>query len=620
MRKPAILMSILLLSACGGSGSGNPEPQATSDQPDVCPSDGDQSCTGSNGNVASHLRDIDVIFPGFDDPISVTVESFGDDYLFQDDVIITDPRICNEQGQCSAGAAVPNSALWPGGRIPYVIETGHPFRRQIHQAAQQISDATNVAIFERTDEREFVTIKHGGTRCAAAIGKKSRQAFAAGKQVMNLAPGCGSVGVIKHEFMHVAGIHHEQSRSDRDSFVSINWDNIKPGKKHNFKKIDTDGWWFTDLGVNGQNVGNYDFDSIMHYGSYSFAIDGTIPTIEKVPSGLISGSGTLSSGDINTINTLYRTETTPPSFTYHPDTRSSYVLESRLGNNKVIDIQGGQSTNGTNTILHSYNGTDAQVFKFRQTQDGNYRIQSSLDSDRVIDVSGGNSADGTNIQLWEANATDSQKFRLVAVDDIYFEIESALDSNKVLSLTNGETSNYTNMELSTRFNIPSQQFKLVTTKLPVAGRVYAIESMLENDLLLTSDPFQSVNDFPVKSDYLNFAENQFFLFEKKTDCTLLILDCEDYLEIKPLRAPTKLMTVHNANSANGSSVTTTQRLDSTSQRWDVNKSGTAEVEIASHLGKVLDVPGGTTVGGTTLSIFSRNNTASQRFQILETSK
>ena len=44
------------------------------------------------------------------------------------------------------------------------------------------------------------------------------------------------VGGIIHEILHGLGVFHEQTRNDRDGFVTINWDNIIENRKGNFRK------------------------------------------------------------------------------------------------------------------------------------------------------------------------------------------------------------------------------------------------------------------------------------------------------------------------------------------------------------------------------------------------
>jgi hypothetical protein len=109
---------------------------------------------------------------------------------------------------------------------------------------------------------------------------------------------CGTGGVI-HEIGHAVGLYHEQSRSDRGSFVTINWSNIPDDREHNFD---------IESGTNARDLGTYDYSSIMHYGSFAFADDPTIRTVTTVnpaAQSLIGQRNGLSAGDLQSLVELH---------------------------------------------------------------------------------------------------------------------------------------------------------------------------------------------------------------------------------------------------------------------------------------------------------------------------
>ena len=56
-------------------------------------------------------------------------------------------------------------------------------------------------------------------------------------QPVNLGYSCMQKSTIQHEFLHALGFFHEQARPDRDDHIKVNWKNINPDNKHNYKTI-----------------------------------------------------------------------------------------------------------------------------------------------------------------------------------------------------------------------------------------------------------------------------------------------------------------------------------------------------------------------------------------------
>ena len=73
----------------------------------------------------------------------------------------------------------------------------------------------------------------------------------------------GIVGLLAHEILHALGVGHTQKRPDRDTYITVNWNNINDMGKDQYKKC---------VGNTCQTYNTaYDCSSIMHYQDDAFA-------------------------------------------------------------------------------------------------------------------------------------------------------------------------------------------------------------------------------------------------------------------------------------------------------------------------------------------------------------
>lgn len=61
------------------------------------------------------------------------------------------------------------------------------------------------------------------SRCASFVGCRG------GVQPIYLSDSC-SAGNLCHEIIHALGLHHEHTRVDRDRYITVQWENILPGR------------------------------------------------------------------------------------------------------------------------------------------------------------------------------------------------------------------------------------------------------------------------------------------------------------------------------------------------------------------------------------------------------
>ena len=182
---------------------------------------------------------------------------------------------------------------WPSNTMYYRIASGFPNQQRITDAIKHIQSNTNLRLVARTNQSNYVTFRTGNG-CSSAVGMRG------GEQFITLANGCATGHTI-HEIGHAAGLWHEQSRSDRDQYVTIHWENITDNMKHNFDKR-------TDL---GKDFGAYDYGSLMHYGRMDFSKNGKATMTPKNSSASIGQRSGFSKGDIAALNSLYPSGSTP---------------------------------------------------------------------------------------------------------------------------------------------------------------------------------------------------------------------------------------------------------------------------------------------------------------------
>ncbi|KAL3998580.1 Astacin (Peptidase M12A) family protein [Acanthocheilonema viteae] len=196
--------------------------------------------------------------------------------------------------------------LWPKGRVPYFISAAYPniSKLIILEAFKEFHLTTCIQFIpKRQFDYNYIYIApYDG--CYSMVGNNG------GRQIVSLGDGCLKKGIVIHELMHVIGFFHEQNRPDRDLYVNILWENVKPSLIEQFDKYSP-----TII----DNLGSpYDYDSVTHYAAGAFSKNNRPTIIPKSSIIRIGQRRGLSPTDIWKVNKLYncprRTITTSTSY------------------------------------------------------------------------------------------------------------------------------------------------------------------------------------------------------------------------------------------------------------------------------------------------------------------
>ncbi|VDO90393.1 unnamed protein product [Heligmosomoides polygyrus] len=132
--------------------------------------------------------------------------------------------------------------------------------------------------------------------CWSTVGRDAFQ----GQQIVSIGPGCEPFGITSHEVAHALGLFHEQSRYDRDYWITVYPNRIPRSQLYNFAKVSR-----REMALYGTP---YDMGSVMQYTPFEFSIDPRVPSMIAVNPNEQSSMGQLAGPsylDVDLLNRHY---------------------------------------------------------------------------------------------------------------------------------------------------------------------------------------------------------------------------------------------------------------------------------------------------------------------------
>ncbi|MFM9994239.1 MAG: M12 family metallopeptidase [Phycisphaerales bacterium] len=174
-----------------------------------------------------------------------------------------------------------DATFWPGGVVPYDFVTSGGGAVSAANQAAAVAAMNTIRTHADVGFRPATGADPNRIRFQNSGFNNSPVGVQGGVQIINITS-WGNQIVICHELYHALGFWHEQSRPDRNTFITVNTANIC-GSGSSSACIASQcclcnacGSCLSNFSIHTGTLiyGAYDFDSFMHYGPFDFSCNG----------------------------------------------------------------------------------------------------------------------------------------------------------------------------------------------------------------------------------------------------------------------------------------------------------------------------------------------------------
>ena len=321
-----------------------------------------------------------------------------------------------------------------------------------------------------------------------------------------------------------------------------------------------------------------------------------------------------------------------------PFTTKAVKIQSAAAKNRVIDVTGAATDNGARLQLFDDNGTDAQLFRFKQVGNGVYTI-TNVNSGRVIDVANGSTGNGSAVQQWDSNGSAAQHW-IVRMAEGSNGTDSAngtdpsaaafslygSGSNRAIDLPAGSTDNATKLQIYDGNGTKAQQWTIAEGQTSQA-RMDALAAQHKNDIkdgtyrIATALKSSSVLDVTGASS--NDGANVQLYGSNGTDAQTWTVSHDDDGYVTFTNANSgKVLDVSGGSANSGVNVQQYGSNGTSAQKWIAVKrsDGSYTIRSAANAQReiVLDVTGASSANGTNAQVYDSNGSKAQRWTITTT--